>query len=278
MAVPTLEAILEEAGAIPVAVYVGTWRDVYEALEAGSRWLVQIPPGPAPEPVQELVRRTRPAWTPTVAVGTDFMALMAEEDLRNSNALARALPPPMRADYGEVRVPQGRLSEARLQNEDRLKALVALADAGAVLVAGSQSGGLGTAHGWTLLRELQWWRRAGISGWDVLAGATVHGASLLGVQSGFEVGAPANFTLYSNSPLQDAAVLFDPTTVFAGGEPMNPAVLADLVRHDLTEDVPEDPLPGGNRWSLLIIAVVGFTVLLGLRHLVKRAAANAAES
>jgi hypothetical protein len=50
------------------------------------------------------------------------------------------------------------------------------------------------------------------------------------------------------------------------------------VRHALTEEVPENPLPGGYRWSLLILAVLGFAVLLGLRHLVKRAAANAAES
>jgi hypothetical protein len=166
-----LGAILEEAGPTPVAVYVGTWRDAYEALDAGAGWIVQIPPGPAPEPVLELIRSRRPVWTPTIAVGSDFMALMADPELRNDPGLARSLTPEMRADYGEVRVPQARLTEARLQNEDRLATLVQLTEAGAILVAGSQSGGLGTAHGWSLVRELDWWFRAGLEPWDILASA-----------------------------------------------------------------------------------------------------------
>ena len=146
------------------------------------------------------------------------------------------------------------------------------------MIAGSQSGGLGTAHGWTLLRELEWWRRAGIGTWDILAGATVHGAARLGVPVGFATDVPANFTLYAGSPVEDPGELFRPEVVFVAGEPTEPDALASAVRHVLTEDVPENPLPGDNNWSLLIIAVVGFTVLLGLRRLVKRAAANAADS
>jgi hypothetical protein len=273
-----LAAVLDEAGEVPVGVYVGTWRDAIEALDAGANWILQIPPGPPPEAVLERVARLRPAWTPTVAVGTDFMVLMAEPELRESPALARSLPEPMRADYGEVRVPQSRLTEARLQNQDRLAALAALHEAGALLVAGSQSGGLGTAHGFTYVRELQAWRDAGIDPWEVIAAATVHGAARLGVGGGTWEGARADFTLHAASPVDSIGVLADPRVVFAAGHRATPSDLAAAVAHALTEDVPDNPLPGESRWSLLILAVVGFAVLLGIRQLIRRAAARALES
>lgn len=278
MPVPVLEAILEQAGPVPVGVYVGTWRDVDEALEAGADWLVQIPPGLPPEPVLERVRVARPTWTPTVAVGMDFMALMAESGLRDSEALARALPEEMRTDYGEVRIPQSRLTESRLQNTDRLAALAALHQAGATLVAGSQSGGLGTAHGFTFVRELEAWGQAGVNAWEVLAGATLHGAVRLGIEAGLRAGARADFSLYAESPLDDLGRLADPDFVFVGGRREVPRSLASRASHSLVEDIPANPLPGGNRWSLLIIAVVGFAALLGLRQVIKRAAANALDS
>jgi len=272
----TLTAILDTAGDTPVAVYVGTWRDAMDALEAGARWLVQIPPGPVPAPVLERVQELRPLWTPAVAVGMDFMALMKEQELRESAAFLRALPPQMRADYGEVRVLQSRLSEARLQNEDRLTALRDLHDAGAQFVAGSQSGGLGTAHGWSFLRELQWWAQAGIDGWSILAAAT-WSPDLSG-PAGFTAGMVADFNLYAASPVDDAGQYGSLELVFAGGEVLDPEALAGRVSHSLTEDIPDNPLPGDNQWSLLIIAVTGFAVLLFLRRLVKRAAANAVDS
>lgn len=270
-----LEAILQEAGGAAVAVYVGSWRDAEDALRAGARWLVQIPPGPVPDAVLELVRLNAPVWTPSVAVGADFMALMDDVSLRGSPALARSLPDAMRADYGEVRVPKGRLEEARLQNADRLASLAALDAAGAVLVAGSQSGGLGTAHGWSLLRELQWWWRAGLDPWTILAGATLNGPELLGRTAGFVVGAPASFTVYASSPLDSAQVLLEPSTVFVEGVAVDPGPLAAAVMHSIAEDVPHSPLPGDNAWSMVLIAIAAFSVLLFLRHLVRRAAARA---
>ena len=277
LVVPILEAILDEAGDLPVAVYVGAWRDVNEALESGARWLVQIPPGPIPEPVLDLVEATHPYWTPAVSVGMDFMALMADEELREDEAFVRALPPEMRADYGQVRAPQGRLSEARIRNEDRLTVLAALDGRGVRWVAGSQSGGLGTAHGWSLLRELQSWSRAGLAAWTVLLGATHNGNALMGIGDGLSPGSPADFVLYAESPVEQIDTLARPQIVFVAGEPVHPDALAQAVHHSLTEEIPRNPLPGGNMWSLLLIAVGGFAVLLFLRRLVKRAAANALE-
>jgi len=277
LVVPILEVILDEAGDLPVAVYVGTWRDVHEALEAGARWLVQVPPASVPEPVLELVAATRPHWTPAVSVGMDFMALMADEELRQDECFVRAVPQEMRADYGQVRVPQGRLSEARLQNEDRLAALAALDARGVRWVAGSQSGGLGTAHGWSLLRELQSWTRAGLPARTVLLGATHNGTELMGIEAGLRPGAPADFVLYLESPLEQIGTLAHPQIVFMAGEPEHPASLAAGVQHLLTEEIPHNPLPGGNMWSLLMMAVGGFAILLFLRRLVKRAAQKALE-
>lgn len=267
-------AILEAAQEVPVAVYVGTWNDANDALRAGAGWLVQIPPGLPPEPVLEEVRRRRPAWTPAVSVGADFVSLMEDEALRRSPALRRALPDPMRTDYGEVKVSRSRLQDARAQNRDRLAALSTLVDAGAVLVAGSQSGGLGTAHGFSLLRELAWWGRAGVDAWTVLAGATVNGPERLGRSAGFTVGAPASFTVYDRSPVDSLGVLASPRVVFVAGEPVDPEVLAGAVQHRLTEDIPRNPLPWDSRWSLIVVTVAVFAFLLVLRQLVKRAAAS----
>ena len=207
----------------------------------------------------------------------DAMMVMADEELRNDEAFVRALPPEMRGDYGQVRVPQGRLTEARLQNQDRLAALVALNSRGVRWVAGSQSGGLGTAHGWSLLREFEWWRRAGLTSWTILVGATLNGPELMGIEVGFRPGVPADFVLYAASPVEEIGELARPQVVFIAGQPRSPASVAAGVRHSLTEEIPPDPLPGGKLWSLLIIAVAGFAVLLFLRRLVRRAAAKALE-
>jgi cytosine/adenosine deaminase-related metal-dependent hydrolase len=125
---------------------------------------------------------------------------------------------------------------------------------------------------------LDWWFRAGLEPWDILASATIRGAELLGLPAGWVVGAKSDFTLYESSPATNPGVLGSPQLVFSGGVAETPDAIVAGVRHALTEEVPENPLPGGYRWSLLILAVLGFAVLLGLRHLVQRAAANAADS
>jgi cytosine/adenosine deaminase-related metal-dependent hydrolase len=73
------------------------------------------------------------------------------------------------------------------------------------IVAGSDTGNLGTFQGFSLHRELVVLNQWGLSPWQALAAATTHAYELLGLNMGFTPGAEATFVVLDASPLIDIA-------------------------------------------------------------------------
>lgn len=272
-----LERALERASAaqLEVAVQVGTWRDAFDALGSGATWLVQLPFGPAPEALRELLADREVIWTPTLAVGLDFAELVADPSLRQDPLLAVLLPDLLLQDYAQVRIPQGRLTEVRQRSETLASTLAFLRENGVRLRAGSAAGALGTAFGWSLLRELEWMVRLGVDPWEALASAMPSGGP---AKTSFAVGAPGDLLVLPRSPLEDLSALRALEAVVFAGERLDPRAIAAVVEREIEEEIPPSPLPFGGRVPLIVVVAGGFALLLMVRRAIKRAAAHASRT
>ncbi len=108
-----------------------------------------------------------------------------------------------------------------------LKLIKRLHGAGIPLVAGTDA-----MPGFTLHRELELYRRAGISNADVLRIATLNSAYIAGVaaESGsISVGKNADFVLLAGNPLDDISALRLPLAVFMGDRWYDTAQLYEAV-------------------------------------------------
>lgn len=269
-----LTVALERASAsgLELAVQVGSWRDAYDALAAGARWLVQLPFGPPPEAVRELLAAREVVWTPTLGVGQEFARLVSDPLLRDDPCLALFLPDLLVQDYAQVRVPQGRITEVAQRRATLAGTLAFLRENGVRWRAGSASGALGTAHGWSLLRELEWMVELGLDPWEALASALPRGFT--GAQA-FAEGAPGDLMVLPRSPVDDMTALRSLEAIVLGGERLDPRAIAATVQRELEEEIPPSPMPFGGRVPLIVVVAGGFALLLVVRSAIKRAAAHA---
>jgi len=108
--------------------------------------------------------------------------------------------------------------ESVVRNRQRM--VKALFDAGAPLLAGTDSGIEVTQPGISLHQELQHFRLAGLSAHEVLRVATVEAARFLDAEGEFGRIAPglrADLLVVGGNPLQDLSVLASPIAVIARG-------------------------------------------------------------
>lgn len=112
--------------------------------------------------------------------------------------------------------------------------LVKAAQVGVKIIAGSDAGSHGVAHGWGLLQEMMLMERAGLSPLQVVNAATGTPAARLGFADDFGVlraGARARFILTEHSPLAGVAnltrhktVVFDGHQFAMGDDPSRPGL------------------------------------------------------
>lgn len=269
-----LRELLEaaERRSLPCVVAVGTWPDVQDALRAGATWLCHLPEGEIPAAVLDEVRRRPPRWIPTVAVGLDFADLLGDEALRGDSLLRRVAPGELIDDYAQVRIPQARYGDLRRRRRETQSNLAKLDAAGVRWLAGSDAGSVATFFGWSLHRELLHWEAAGLDRWKILAAASVGPARALGLESGFDEGARADFIVASRDPTRDLTALSEARHVILGGRWIDPAAVAAHVPREIRQEDPPNPMPFGSQSGLFIAAVLFFAVLLALRGAIKRAA------
>ena len=104
----------------------------------------------------------------------------------------------------------GRLDPAREHTEgvaERealiLDSVKTLADAGVVMLTGTDSGNWGTLQGFSIHRELEKMVAAGLTPWQALAASTIAAGEFLGREWGVAVGDEANLVILDASPIED---------------------------------------------------------------------------
>jgi imidazolonepropionase-like amidohydrolase len=205
---PTLLAALSAAkqNGIKTVVHVSAWQGVRDAVEGGATAVTHTPAGPVPQDLARLMASRGVASIPTLTVQTDFLHFVLEPGVLD-NPMARALTTP--AVIGAYRSAET-VARAESQRQPReaseastFKSVKAMADAGVRILAGTDSGSVGTLQGYSLHRELIQLVAAGLTPWQALAAATTDAAAFLGRTYGVKPGSEATLVVLEASPIDD---------------------------------------------------------------------------
>lgn len=192
---------------IKTVIHVNTWQDAADSVAVGASAITHVPiDGPVPdELVREMVARGV-AHIPTLAVETDFSHFVRDPEV---------LANPMAVDVTSEAILSGYRSEATVQHaaegaeraDERetliLASVKTLADAGVVMLTGTDSGNWGTLQGFSIHRELEKMVAAGLTPWQALAASTTAAGEFLAREWGVAVGDEANLVILDASPIED---------------------------------------------------------------------------
>jgi imidazolonepropionase-like amidohydrolase len=195
---------------LKTVVHIGTWENARLAAEAGATVITHLDDvADIPEDLARLMAVKHVYSIPTMAVQQDFLDILEDHRILDS--------PLLRAVAGEASIGAyagldpmtfADCPTCRWQREGRKHygvSLQRLARAGVPIVAGSDSGNLGTFQGFSLHRELVLLNQWGLTTWDALAAGTTRAYALLGLDMGFAPGADATFVVLSASPVANIA-------------------------------------------------------------------------
>lgn len=191
---------------IKTVVHVSTWQDVRDAVEASATAVTHTPAGPVPEDLARLMASRNVASIPTLTVQTDFRHFVLEPDVLD-NPMARALTTAAVIAAYRSSETVARAESQRQQRDaneaSSFKSVKTMADAGVRILAGTDSGSVGTLQGYSLHRELIQLVAAGLSPWQALAAATTDAADFLGRSYGMKSGSEATLVVLEGSPIED---------------------------------------------------------------------------
>ena len=208
----TLTAVLETARqhGLKTVVHVGTWEDVRDAVVAGADAVTHTPgPQPPPADLAALMVESGTYHIPTLAVQSEFARMVDDPGLLDDPLLTETVPQPLRDLYRDFdpSLPafQDWLDYQRILTQPSSEAVKSLADAGVVMLAGTDGGNPGVFQGYSVHRELELLEAAGLSPWAVLRSATTDASRFLGHQWGVEPGDQATLVVLDASPLESVA-------------------------------------------------------------------------
>jgi imidazolonepropionase-like amidohydrolase len=177
---PVARAAIEEAHALGlrVAVHATQLETARTALRAGADVLVHgVADADVDDDFVALLRARKVPYVTTLAVHDGYASVLGKKPRLDAPAMELGDPAIAATWLETFEVPQGRYGRrwpAAAWNVRRVW------DAGALVVAGSDAGNIGTLHGAGLHEELELLVAAGLSPVEALQAATVNGARLLG--------------------------------------------------------------------------------------------------
>jgi imidazolonepropionase-like amidohydrolase len=195
---------------LKTVVHIGTWENARLAAEAAPTAITHLDDNAAiPPEVAQSMAGKRIFSIPTMAVQQDFLNILEDHRILDAPLLRGVASPSVTESYRRLDpVSYADCPTCQWQREGRKHygvSLQRLVSAGVRIVAGSDTGNLGTFQGFSLHRELYLLNRWGLNKWDALAAGTTRAYELLGLNMGFHAGADATFLVLDASPLADIA-------------------------------------------------------------------------
>jgi imidazolonepropionase-like amidohydrolase len=210
MSTEVMRALIEHARemGLKTVVHIGTWENALLAAEAGPTVITHLDDNAEiPPSVADLMAAKRIFSIPTMAVQQDFLNILEDHRILDSALLRAVASESVIESYRRLEpVTYADCPTCRWQREGRKYygvSLHRLLSAGVRIVAGSDTGNLGTFQGFSLHREMYLLDQWGLSSWEALAAGTTHAYELLGLNMGFKAGADATFVVLDASPLAD---------------------------------------------------------------------------
>jgi len=210
MSAEVMRALIEHARelGLKTVVHIGTWENARLAAEVGPTVITHLDDNAEiPTSVAQLMAAKRIFSIPTMAVQQDFLNILEDHRILDSTLLRGVASESVIESYRKLDpVTYADCPTCQWQREGRKYygvSLHRLLSAGVRIVAGSDTGNLGTFQGFSLHRELYVLNQWGLSRWDALASGTTHAYELLGLNMGFKAGADATFVVLDASPLAD---------------------------------------------------------------------------
>jgi imidazolonepropionase-like amidohydrolase/ABC-type multidrug transport system permease subunit len=235
-AMPRLDpALLRAIGAeaanvkLPLIVHTGTAADIRAAIEAGA---ASVEHGSMteliPEEVFAAMKARGVAYDPTLSVADATVEFAAGSvRLLESSLIQQAAPAViLRQTRAMVTSPKTKewrdeMARSGVRLDVPMQNLKRAADAGVLLIAGSDAGNPLVLHGPTVQNELALWVKAGLSPAVGIQAATANGARVLGAGDRFgriQPGLEANLLLVDGNPLAEITALERISQVYFQGE------------------------------------------------------------
>lgn len=208
-----MEVVLGEARRVGITtvVHISTWDEARTAVQAGAAAITHFEDEEViPADLVKAMAGRGVRSIPTMAVQCDLARLVDRPALLDDPLLARVTGPALRDAY---RVPARFIEKARDWLDWQRPGCVPhdyvsvrrLHAAGVSILAGSDTGNLGTFQGFSIHREIELLAEAGLPAWEALRAGTTEAARFLRRPWGVRAGAPANLIVVDGSPLDRMA-------------------------------------------------------------------------
>lgn len=207
------------AAGVRLAVHATELVTAKAALKVGADILVHsVEDAIVDEEFIDLAKRNKAIYVPTLFVSSGYQLALSNTWMPTEAEKRLADPEILAAMHDIPRIPEASLP-------DRVKALVAnpptpklsangaenlrrVWGAGITVAMGTDAGNVGTLHGPSVFREMEWMVQAGLSPLQVLRSATVNGAKTMGLAreiGTIEPGKLADLVILDADPLADIA-------------------------------------------------------------------------
>lgn len=172
------------------------------------------------------------SYCPTLTVFNNIYQMLSDDAILDSKALEYMNPLIRKVDgkkqfkrwFDAKQKDSSVVSRIKNQHDFHLRIVQKLHQAGVNLICGTD-GGIGvTLLGFSIHKELLFYKQAGLSNYEVLKTATLNAYKTHAVVNSLgsvEVGKIANLLLLEKNPLEDISVLKNPNTVFIKGRKLN---------------------------------------------------------
>jgi hypothetical protein len=184
------------------------------------------------EVINDFGKSKHSAFSPTLTVYNNIYQMLIDDDILESEQLEFMNPLIKKVDskaqfkrwYTAKLRDSSIVQTIKKQHDFHLKIINKLHEADVTFICGTDAGIGVTIPGFSIHQELNFYKEAGLSNYEVLKTATINASkthSIMNEMGTVEVGKIANLLLLDNNPLSDLSALQDPTTVFIKGRKLN---------------------------------------------------------